>query len=620
MAEKYPMHDRETVDRVVQFLKDSSEYYATSVKSRVDAERMFSGDFWTDELRKEWKRKTRRCEHLSQWGVFESAISSPLSASPWHAQLEDQQAGSEIQEAVNAIEADADAKAAFENCFAKATDIGANYIIVSIVEDEFTGEPKILPECAEDPAAVALDPCVTKPSARDAEQGAVVNWISERKARRLYGQEVLPFDFPRTLPACYDIGDQWKTRPKNSIPIVTYYEKNDSGTVDMVKVCGDLVVQKLTLPTTMIPIFRFAAYRVLRNRVVDFIGVVQKTYSLQLGLNLAYSTMLERMNRSPKANFMYPAGAMDGLEEYLQRCCDDDALALIYNPVQGSQPIQLKEAFETGDLQNVINVTQQLMAAVLGVPPTGIQGSVAGGVDVQKTATEVLEQAKNRESNVAQLYTHAYEAMRAIWTCVIELLNDGRKMKFKLEAGPDVITKNMKTRQELQVLASMLPPELQPILAKYYADTLSTEDAKMLAKDIVANLDPTVKLVHEGDLDEYAIHEIRQMKAVADQAMEQLEGVTAENRQLKQQIQSLFTELANKREQRELDFSKAVMDNQVDNRRLDIEEAKAGVQETVEEGKLNLETQKLAMEAQDRLDETIEKNDRMIDEITGGTV
>jgi hypothetical protein len=606
------MHDPETIEKVVQFLKDSSEYYSTSVKSRVDAERMFSGDFWTDELRTEWKRSNRRCEHLSQWGVFESTISSPLSASPWHAQLEDQTAGSEVQEAINAIEGDADAKVAFENCFAKATDIGANYIIVSTVEDEFTGEPKIVPECAEDPASVALDPCVTKPSARDAEQGALVNWISERKAKRLYGNEVLPLNYPQTLPMCYDIGDQWKTRPKKTIPIVTYYEKNDKGTVDMIKVCGDLVVQKLTLPTTMIPIFRFAAYRVLRNRVVDYIGIVQKTYSLQLGLNLAYSTMLERMNRSPKANFMYPAGSMDGLEEYLQRCCDDDALALIYNPVDGAAPIQLKEAFETGDLQNVIDTTQQLMGAVLGVPPTGIQGSVMGGVDVVKTATEVLEQAKNRESNVAQLYAHAYETMRAVWTCIIEMLNNCQKMQFKLEAGPDIITKNMKRRQELQVMAGMLPPELQPILAKYYCDTLSTDDAKMLSKDIVANMDPTIKLVNNEDLDEYAIHQIKQIQLVADQAMDQLETVTAENQDLKQQIQSLFTELANKREERQLEWNKALLDNQIDTARVQIDAAKADADAAIDSQKVELDAQRVAIEAQDKMEQTIQRNDTML--------
>ena len=606
------MRDSEIIQKVVDFLKESSNYYSTSVKDRVECERMFSGDFWTDERMRDWKRTKKICEHLSQWGVFESAISSPLTASPWHAQLEDQSALPEIQEAINAIEADSDAKDAFQNAFAKAVDIGAAYIIVTTVPDEFTGEPKIVPECVDDPAAVALDPTVVKASARDAEQGAVVNWISIQKAKRLYGKDIVPYDFPRVLPVLYHIGDQWQNRPEHCVPIVTYYEKNESNTVDMYKLCGDKVVEHVSLPTTMIPIFRFAGYKVTKLRKVDYIGIVRKTYSLQLGLNLAYSTMLGRMNRSPKANFMFPAGAMDGLEEYLERCTEDDSLAVVFNPVDGQGPVQLKEAFETGDLQNVINTTQQLMAAVLGVPPTGIQGSVAGGVDVQRTATEVLEQASNRESNVACLYSHAYEAMRAIWMCVIEMLNGGERIKFKLEAGPDVITANMKRRQELQVMAGMLPPQLQPILAKYYADTLSTDDAKMLSKDIVANMDPTIKLVNDGDLDEYAIHEIKQIKFVADQAMEELETTKAENEDLKRQIQSLFTELANKREDRQLEWNEKLLDNQIKQAELELDAAKAGQDAQIDAQELQLDAQRVAIEAQDKMEQTINESNQML--------
>lgn len=620
MATNYPVKDPATIERIVEFLKESSDYYSASVKDRIDAEAMYSGNFWSDERVKEWRRGKRRNEHLSQWGVFDSAIASPLSASPWHAQLEDQAAGKDIQDAINAIEGDSDAKDAFVNCFTKATDIGQNFVVVTTVADEWTGEPKIVPECVKDPASIALDPCVTTASARDAEQGAVVNWISTKKAKRLYGEDVLPLNYPRVLPSLYHIGDQWVKRPTNSIPIVTYYEKNDQGGVDMYKVCGDMVVEHETLPTTYIPIFRFAAYAITKNRVPDYIGIVQKTYSLQLGLNIAYSTMLERANRAPRAGWAMPVGSMDGLEEYWSRCAEDDSLAVLFNPVNGQAPIQLKESFETGDLQNIINATQQLMAAVLGIPPTGIQGTVEGGAAVQRTAVEVLEQASNREGNVAQLYSHAYEAMRAIWMCVIELLNNGQRVKFSLQAGPDVITTNMKRRQELQVIGQFLPEMLKPILAKYYADTLSTDDAKALSADIVANMDPAIKLVADTELDAYAIHEIKQMKDVADQAMEQLEAVTQENQQLKNQIQSLFTELANKREERSLNWNKAVLDNQVDNRRLDIEEAKAGAQAGIDQEKVNLESQKVAMEAQDRLDETIDKNNQMINEITGSTL
>ena len=61
-----------------------------------------------------------------------------------------------------------------------------------------------------------------------------------------------------------------------------------------------------------------------------------------------------------------PVKAMDGLEEYYRRAQDDDSLAVLYNGEAGV-PQQLKEAFETGDLQNIINTTQQLMAAILGL-------------------------------------------------------------------------------------------------------------------------------------------------------------------------------------------------------------------------------------------------------------
>lgn len=613
---KYPMKDEGLTNRVVDFLKESSEFYSTSVKRRVDDDRMYSGDFWTDELKKEWKRGKRRCEHLSQWGVFDSAIGSPLSSSPWHAQVEDQATYKDIQDAVNAIEADSECKNAFVECFMKAVDIGASFIVVTTIADEFTGEAKIVPECVQDPSAVALDPCITKESGKDAEQGAIVNWISERKAKRLYGDDILPLGYPKQLPALFDIGDQWKTHPVKSIPIVTYYEKNSSGTVEMYKLCGEKVVAHEQLPCTEIPIVRFAAYKVTKKGIIDYIGIVRKTYSLQLGLNLAYSTMLDRMGRSPKANFMYPAGAMDNLEGYLERCCEDDALALIYNPVAGAAPIQLKEAFETGDLSVVLKTVRELMADVLGIPSSGINE-----VPVQKTATQVLEEASNRESNVAQLYNHAFEAMRAVWNIVIEMLNGGKKVRFSLQAGPDVITANMKRRQELQVIGGMLPPEYQPIIAKYYADTLSTDDAKMLSKDIVANMDPKIKLVSNQDLDAYAIHEIRQMKAIADQAMDELERKNAEVEQLRQQVNSLFQELANKREERALDFQKFQIEqnNQValDTAKLELEAGKAGMKNQVDTGKLELEQQKVAMEAQDRLDETIEKNDRMMEEVYG---
>lgn len=611
MAEEFPIIDLNVTDKVVEFLKESSEFYYDSVQALVNADEMAGGNFWTEERIKEWKRGKRKCEHLSQWDVFGCAITSPLTKSPWHSQLEDQNTYQTIQDTINTIESDSDAKNAFTDCFEKGAKIGANYIVITTIADEWTGEAKIVPECVDDVASVALDPMVTTASARDAEQGAIVNWISERKAMRLYGNDVVPMNYPQTLPRLYEIGEQWNSRPSKSIPIVSYYEKNENGFVTMYKLCGDKVVEKTELPTRIIPIIRFAGYKVRKNKRTRYIGIVDKTYSLQLGLNIAYSTMLERSNRTPKANWMMPVKAMDGLEEYYQRANEDDSLAILYNGDAGV-PVQLRESFETGDLQNVINTTQQLMAAVLGIPPTGIQG-IGTSVDVERTATEVLEQAANRESNVASLYNHAYEAMRAIWMCVIEMLNGGERIKFSLQSGPDVITSNMKRRQELQVMSALLPEPMRVILAKYYAETLTTDDAKSLAQDIVANLDPTIKLVSDQELDAYAIHEIKQMQMVAQQAMDELETTKQENADLKRQLDSLFAEMANQREQRQLDWNKTLLEQQNKQAQLELEAAKAGAQNAVNTQKLELEAQKVAIEAQNQMEETINESNAMID-------
>ena len=604
----YPKKDYDISERVAQFLRDSSEYFCDKVNDKVKALRMVAGDFWTDELKAEWHRDRRRCEHLSQWPVFEAAIASPLSSSPWHAQLND--GFPEIQDKVNAIEADSDAKNAILNAFSSAVDCGVGYVVLTTITDDVTGETRIVPEFVRDVGAIALDPCIVTASGRDAEQGAVVNWMPVKKARRLYGDDVVPLNWPETDTILSSIGSQWGERPKHTIPHVTFYEKNEAGTVDVYKLCGEKVVDKVTLPTRTIPIFRFAGYPVFKTNDVDYCGIVQRTYSLQLGLNIAYSTMLERANRSPKAGWMMPVGAMEGLEDYFRRAQDDDSLAVMYNVVDGQAPQQMRESFETADLKNIIDTTQQLMAAVLGVPVTGIQAG-------ERTATEILDQAANRENNVATLYNNAYEAIKAMWGCAVEMLNGGSPLSFSLQAGPDVITANMKRRQEIAVIAELVPDTMKPVLAKYYADSLTTDYAKMLSADIVANLDPAVKLVSNNDIDPYAVHELKQMKAVCEQTMEQLETVTEENATLKEQVNSMLVELANKREQREQDWNKFILENNLKQKQLELQAQKEGTNSGIAQQKADAETQKANIEAEMAMAELVDTNNVTLEDANG---
>ena len=604
---------RQVIEECKEFLEDSSAYYSSFKERKKHDLSMYSDDFWSADLKKYWQRDKRKNEIINQWGVLASAISSPFSQSPWHIQLKDtkDELTSSIQDAINTIEHDSDCKHAYQAAFRNCTLLGEGAIVWTTITDPSTGNPRIIIENIRDVSSVAFDPNCTTTSCKDAEAAAIVNYISLKKAKRLYGDNIVPMDFPRVKPALYSFGKQWDAKPDKSLPIVTYYRIGDDGFVEYFKLCSDRIVDYQKLSCTVIPVLRYTGWEVYRDGKYDYTGIIDKTYSVQLGLNLGYSTMLERMARSIKAAAWVPVGCLDGLESYYEKASSEDSLVLLYNAAAG-EPKQIHESYETSDLATTIATTQQLMSAIVGVPTEGIQG-----VNMNtKTATEVLQQQINAESNVSELYTAAFEVQMACGKILIELLNGGRMLDYELENGPSIITQQMKRRQELTVLSTMCPEQLKPVLLKYYADTLSTDASDKLSADIVANLDPSIKLVSDKDLDPYAAHEIAQLNAVTEDAMATIEEKNAEIEDLKKQVDSLSQELYNRREERELNWQKFATHeaNQValDSQKLQLDAAKAQEQSVVDAAELRNDAQRVQLDAQRQMAETINNTDREI--------
>ena len=608
---------RQIIEECKEFLEDSSAYYSSFKERKKHDLSMYSDDFWSDDLKKSWNRGKRKNEIINQWGVLASAISSPFSQSPWHIQLKNtkDELATSIQDAINAIEHDSDCKHAYQAAFRNCTLLGEGAIVWTTVPDAVTGKTKIVVENIRDIGSVAFDSNSTRTSCSDGCAACIVNFISVKKAKRLYGDDIVPMDFPRVKPALYSFGKQWDSKPDKSLPIVTYYRIGDDGFVEYFKLCSDRIVDYQKLTCTVIPVLRYTGWEVYRDGKYDYTGIVDKTYSVQLGLNLGYSTLLERMGRSIKASAWIPCGALDGLEQYYTKMSESDGLVLLYNSAAG-EPKQIHESYETSDLAATIATTQQLMSAIVGVPTEGIQGINFS----TKTATEVLQQQLNAESNVAELYSAAFEVQMACGRILIELLNGGTMMDFELENGPSVITQQMKRRQELTVLSTMCPENLKPILLKYYADTLSTDASDKLSADIVANLDPSLKLVSDKNLDPYAAHEIAQLNAVTEDAMATIEAKNAEIEDLKKQVEGLSLELYNKREERELNWQKFATHeaNQValDSQKLQLDAAKAHEQSVVDAAELRNEAQRVQLDAQKQMAEAIKDTDR---EIGGST-
>lgn len=532
------------------FLVKSDSRYANTIKRAVNDLRRYSGDFWNKETVSQYKRNKRTNLSLNNWNPMVNAIASPISNSPWHVELTDNNM-SEIQEEIDNIESDSDTKSAIIDAFRKAVLTGYGYLIATTIEDELTGEPKIIVESASHIDAIAIDPSCSTSECSDAEEGAVINYISLKKAKRLYGNDIVPMAYPDVeCSIAFSQFDQWEI-PEDSVAVISYFTKNEQGYVDLYKIVGDKVVQQIALPIKYIPILRIAGNEIFERNQINYNGIVQQTLSLELGANIAYSTMVDRVGRSAKANYMINVDAL--LPKNMAAVNEDDTVAVLWKGEH--QPVPLTEQFATGDLQATINTCRTLMEDTMGIPLTGIVDQK------ERTATEILRQEISKESNTANYYNNAFKAIRTLGKIMIELLNGGQDLKFTLENGPSVITRQMKQRQELTALATIMPDNMKPIIAKYFADTLKNDLGEELSRNIVANLPADVNFVTDGQ-DPAAVHMLEQMKMTMDMNMEELGILKQENEDLKKQLFQAQMSMMDGREQRELDWQKFVVSEQ----------------------------------------------------------
>ena len=611
------MEDNKIINECNEFLQKSNNRYSDEMNKAVNNLRRYSGKFWDDEYTRTYRKgKNRLALSLNNWNVIVNAIASPISSSPYHIELSNKNAYEDLQGRIDLVEHENDNKSAVVDAFRKAVLTGYGFIVISTEADR-NGDVKIVLESVKHINSVALDPAVNTVDGSDAEEGAIVNYISTRKARRLYGEDVIPFDFPNTQPLVNLNGlNQW-TVPADSVAIVSYYVKNEDGTVNFYKICGNKVVQNVVLPISIIPIIRFAGNEIYSNDSINYSGIIDQTLALELGANIAYSTLIERCGRSVKPNVMAHVDAIDGLEKNLAALNDDDSMAYLWKGEH--QPVILTESFQTGDLQATISTCRMLMEDVTGIPLTGISNT-----QPEKTATEILRQQMSKESNTANYYNNAYVACYTLGRIITQMLSNGEYIDFHLENGPAVITRQLKARQELTALATLTPDNMKPLIAKYFADTLQDDVGDELSKNIVANLPQDIKFFSDkDDVDPEAIHELNQMRAMMDQMMADLEQTKAENAQLAQQLKNAETNLLENEAARKLDMYKFQVSEankmQVEAAKLELQgvklqnEAEDNMAKNdinqqkvnIEEGKATIEALKAYEESEDKLNDAI---------------
>lgn len=593
------------IEQCNEFLRKSSKRYSTTLKRAADDLQSYSGSFWSDNMKKDYRSgKNRLCLALNNWNVMCNAIASPMSASPWHTELKNQSAPElkQIQEQIDEIEQRNDVKTSIQDSFRKAVLTGYGFLVVSVDADEFTGEPTIVVESVKHPQTVALDPAIMTVDGSDAEEGAIVNFIGIRKAKRLYGDDVVPMNYPASQGLLSTVGlSQW-TCPVDQVALVSYYVKEDAG-VHYYQICGNKVVKEAVLPIKAIPIIRIAGNEIFENEQVNYNGIIQQTMSLELGANIAYSTLIERCGRSVKANYIINVDAIDGLENYYAQASDEDSAVVLWKGEH--EPVPITEQFATGDLQATVTTCRTLMEDVTGVPLTGIPESAP-----EKTATEILRQQTSKESNTANYYNNAFTSCRTLSKIFIEMLTGGTDLQFTLENGPSVVTRQMKARQELSALSAVCPEEMKGILAVYFARTLEDDVGEDISRNMVANLPPNIQFLEQNsEADPVALHQLSQMKQTLDMAMGQLDEVSVQNQELQKQLDAANLSLMEGREERILKWNIEQMKEQD---RMALETAKLQQSGAVDAGKLQLDAAKVMQQAENDQIKAMNESDKLL--------
>ena len=624
-----PEEDEDIIKKCRDFLKRASDRWCSDIDDQELALEVAGGNFWgVGENKKRWAILDKEGNDLIPTIPYNNispqvnAIASPFSRSPFHVNLVDrteENGGKVIQEAISKIESSNNAKNVYQRAFTRGVTCAAGYVVVGTSLADGKVVPSI--EFIADQKQVAIDPDCIDPSGCDAEEGAIISYISVTKAKREYGEDIVPMDYPSGQPQMSFVGIKAWQDKTDKVQLVRYFRKVTKEFpapdaqpgmppktvkrtfVRMHTICGEREVRKpVDLMTDIIPIVRFAGYTDYSSEYGQvYVGYVQKMMPQIEQMSLALTMQALRMRRCSNVRGVVGKSATEGCEEYFTDFEKGSAMWLTWNDKAGAQQPQLvNDSFNTADISAALQEGRQTMQECSGV-------NLAGLDSTQRTAYEIMQQQINSESNVQELYLHAEAACHALGRIMLGILNNGDVPQFTLEGGPSVITAKMKIRSEIQAIAEMADPAHKELCAIRLAETIDSDVAKNIAQDLKANTE--LKLTESQDIGTM-MNVAEKLKAQLDEAMEKLDQVQAENKELERRNYEL--ELAQQNMKSQQDIQNIQFQQQ-----MKLREAELAAKNATAAAKIAADERKLAIDAQKAVDANRQQTARILSQQRG---
>ena len=600
----------ELFEKCEKFLRRASTRWSTDITEQEDALEIAGGKYWNEKNKKKWGVYDKNSPEGSIIPVLSynnisaqvNSIASPFSKSAFHINILNKTESQGLQDKITAFEGSNIAKNVYNRAFTRAVTCAAGYVVIGTKLNGMNIVPNL--EFCSNQSMVAFDPDCITPDGSDAMEGALVSYISINKARHDFGEDVIPDDFPKSQPRLSFSNMKCWNDLVDKVQLVKYFVKDkltnpETGEkrdiVCMYTLCGDKIISAhedgslnpVIMPISIIPIVRFAGYNDYDSNYGQvYTGFVQKMMPNIEMMSLAMTLQATRMRRCSNVRYMGPADAINGCENYFRDFEKGSAMGLFWNPK--SNGVQLvNDTFQTGDIAAVMNETRNTMQDMSGF---SLQGTQA----IDRTATEVMQQQINSESNVQELYLNAEAACNTIAKIVLAIMNNGVVPPFTLEGGPNVITTRMKERAEIQAIQTMVPPEQQMLLAIRMANTIDSDVGKELVQDLKANCGLQLS---EGKDVGGMMNICEQMKKTLDETMEKLEATVQENNDLQYQLQQMEMQLNNQKTQQKIDLLKWQAEMKANEAQMSIDNAEAAKKLQQEDDKLRLQAVDMKIKA-----------------------
>ena len=504
MAEKE--FDQDTLERLKKFLKDfDAKCGKDIVRMRKDRE-FACGDQWNEYVSTENGRPEAVFNIIDN---FANAILNPFLSKPFDITYTKVDETSTPVEKINLwakeLQNEWQTKNAIETGLDAAIKCGRGFFYATNTE-----EKKAAIFAVDDPTMVMFDPNSTEINGSDAEQVAVVEYISKTKAKSKYSEyydEDVRGDFSPYL------GDNYRPQ-EDSCSLVHYYEMqwgkieevDENGNkvekeykyILYTKFLDGVIISQQQLPLKHIPVVPICGSRTWLDKHRTFVGITHKLKYPQMVINYAVRQLMERLARTPKSQIIIGKTALQGNEKYYENADKNLSPLLPFNDFTSNgakidPPVRFDNSVQCDDIIQIVSGQIDLMSSIVGMPSTGIANSLGA----EETAESILLRTKSTESNVSHYIEHAKQSMKQLGEILLEfyaMYSDEPIVGVRpvIGSGPETITSKMEARRQLLALSQLYPENMKPVIAYGITKTLDNIEISSISNMLAKLLPPEV--------------------------------------------------------------------------------------------------------------------------------